>query len=378
MDLSSIINDSSGILTSKTFGGVSKESAMQAIKDAAEKVANAGKEAVGKLQAELESYKGKTAQEMAELTSQKDTVTLELKDTKKELNETKEELNKLKEELKETQKTKEHVRVLENGNKEIRKVNKNGAIMVKEVNANDRVVEYTVTQLDGSVRRTTFDPVTGKPIKTYTNVGGDKLIEYDEKGQVKSEKAVNKKAEKQEKPTLVYQTTPKFINGTFKEESGTEIERHYSDGSKEIVQVIKRNNKIARTSVKKYDKDGIFVESKENWPETKSESITKFEYEKNGKTLTVKSRTEIVSSEYKGQKYFNKDVLKPGLNGAMFIETNFTTVGDKSVKSKAIIDEYGMFTGKYNAIVKDKATGEKTVYEKLTLEEAKALARSEN
>ena len=141
MDLSSIINDSSGILTSKTFGGVSKESAMQAIKDAAEKVANAGKEAVGKVQAELESYKGKTAQEMAELTSQKETVALELKGTKEELNETKEELNKLKEELTETQKTKEQVRVLENGNKEIRKVNKNGAIMVKDVNANDQVVE---------------------------------------------------------------------------------------------------------------------------------------------------------------------------------------------------------------------------------------------
>ena len=374
MDLAGIINDSSTILTSKTFGGVSKDSALQAIKEAAEKVANAGKEAVGKVQAELDAYRGKTAQEMAELTSQKDTVNLELNDTKEELSKNQAELSKAKEELKANQRTKEHVKVLENGNKEIRKVNKNGALMVKEVNANDQVVKYTVTPLNGSVRRTTFDPVTGKAVKTYTNVGGDKLIEYDEKGQVKSEKAVNKKTEKQEKPTLVSQTAPKAIQGKFIGQYGTEIERHYSDGSKEIIQVIKENNQTYCTTVEKYDKNGINIETKRNWPESKSERITKFEYEKNGKTLTPKSRTEIESYEYKGQRYFIKDVLKPGHDGNMFIETHLITIDNKSVESKAIIDEYGLFTGKYNSIVKDTATGEKTVYENLTLEESKKLS----
>lgn len=372
MDLSSIINDSSGILTSKTFGGVSKESAMQAIKDAAEKVANAGKEAVGKVQAELESYKGKTAQEMAALTSQKDTVTLELKGAKEELNETKEELNKLKEELKETQKTKEHVRVLENGNKEIRKVNKNGAIMVKEVNANDQVVEYTVTQLDGSVRRTTFDPVTGKAVKTYTNVGGDKLIEYDEKGQVKSEKAVNKKTEKQEKPTLVSQTEPKRINNCT-----TEIERHYSDGSREAIQITRNGNEIIHTRVEKHNEKGLHVETKENWPKANNrENIFRFEYNLNGKTVTSKAVTEIFSHEKNGIKYVEKKVHKPGgINGSTFISSRSYSVGKSSVEAKAIIDEYGSFSGKYTAVVKDN-TGKKTIHENITESEYFTLCRS--
>ena len=33
--------------------------------------------------------------------------------------------------------------------------------MVKKYNAEGKLVKYSVTQLDGSIRRTTFDPITG-------------------------------------------------------------------------------------------------------------------------------------------------------------------------------------------------------------------------
>ena len=75
MGVERIVNEAASKLTSKTFGGVSKESAMEAIKAAVK----AGEEAVAKVTQELQAFKGKTAQEMAELTSKNDRVILQTK-----------------------------------------------------------------------------------------------------------------------------------------------------------------------------------------------------------------------------------------------------------------------------------------------------------
>ena len=43
--------------------------------------------------------------------------------------------------------------------------------MEKVVNKDGKTIQINVEQLDGSVRRTTYNPETGKPIRTYTNTG---------------------------------------------------------------------------------------------------------------------------------------------------------------------------------------------------------------
>ena len=78
-------------LKSKAFGGVSKESAEAGIELATKKTAELGNETIGKLQREMQELKGKTAKEIADITSQKDDVILQ---TKKEAQT---EINKVKE-----------------------------------------------------------------------------------------------------------------------------------------------------------------------------------------------------------------------------------------------------------------------------------------
>ena len=125
-------------LKSKAFGGVSKESAEAGIELATKRTAELGNETIGKLQREMQELKGKTAKEIADITSQKDAVILQTKkEAQTEINKVKEGANaaiqSAKKALKEAKASKIIEKILPNGNKLIRKANNNGAVMEKEI-----------------------------------------------------------------------------------------------------------------------------------------------------------------------------------------------------------------------------------------------------
>ena len=338
MDVKCIVSEAASKLTSKTFGGVSKESAMEAIKAAVK----AGEEAVAKVTQELQAFKGKTAQEMAELTSKNDRVILQTKAEAQAAVEAaqKQAAEQVKAAKAAARAPKVFEKVLPNGGKEVRKVSANGATMVKEYNAEEKLVKYSVTQLDSSIRRTTLDPITGKPVKTFTNIGGDKLIEYKE-GSSSITKAVNKKKVKAEKPTLVSQTEPKRIyNSNWGREGGYEVTRTYSDGSKEVVQKFTEGNNN-RTVVRKTNAKGIQTEEKITWeggnyrlnrynPEKRTRENTESYDIGNGIKLTTTNRAVYLPNEG-----------VPTATGCDYV------LGKAKVTADRIKDEFGLYTNKY-------------------------------
>lgn len=353
MGLERIVGEAASKLTSKTFGGVSKESAMEAIKAAV----RAGEEAVAKVTQELQAFKGKTAQEMAELTSKNDRVILQ---TKAEAQAAVEAAQKQASEQVKAAKAaarapKVFEKALPNGGKEVRKVSANGATMVKEYNADGKLLKYSVTQLDGSIRRTTFDPITGKPVKTFTNVGGDKLVEYKE-GSSSITKAVNKKKVKAQKPTLVSQTEPKRIyKSDWGREGGYEVTRTYSDGSKEVVQKFTEGNN-KRIKVTKTDAKDRCIEEKITWedgnyrlnrynPEKRTSENTESYDIGNGIKLTTTGRSVYLPHEG-----------APTNTGRDYV------LGKAKVTADRIKDEYGLYTDKYRIkVTYPKETGRKPV-----------------
>ena len=351
MGVEQVVSEASKQLISKTFGGVSKESAIAAIKAATEKMAKAGEEAVAKITQELQAYKGKSAQEMADLTSKNDRVILE---TKAEAKAAVEAAKKqAAEQLKAARAPKVFEKALPNGGKEVRKVSANGATMVKEYNADGKLLKYSVTQLDGSIRRTTFDPITGKPVKTFTNIGGDKLVWYKD-GNSSITKAVNKKKVKAQKPTLVSQTDPKRIfYSDYGREAGYEITRTYSDGSKEVVQKFtETNNK--RTIVRKLNAQNVQTEEKITW-ENGSEKINRYNPDK-------KTREYVEVIKLKNGlklKTANSTVNLPN-DGIATITGCEYAIGNAKLTATRIKDEYGLYTDKYRIKVTfPKETGKK-------------------
>ena len=353
MGLERIVGEAASKLTSKTFGGVSKESAMEAIKAAVK----AGEEAVAKVTQELQAFKGKTAQEMAELTSKNDRVILQ---TKAEAQAAVEAAQKQASEQVKAAKAaarapKVFEKALPNGGKEVRKVSANGATMVKEYNAEGKLVKYSVTQLDGSIRRTTFDPITGKPVKTYTNIGGDKLIEYKE-GSSSITKAVNKKKVKAEKPTLVSQTEPKRIyNSDWGHEGGYEVTRTYSDGSKEVVQKFTEGNNN-RTVVRKTNAKGTQTKEKITW-EDGNYRLNRYNPEKrtseNTESYDIGNGIKLITT--KRSVYLPNEGV-PTTTGSDYI------IGKAKVTADRIKDEFGLYTDKYRIkVTYPKETGRKPV-----------------
>ena len=353
MGLERIVSESASKLTSKTFGGVSKESAMEAIKAAVK----AGEEAVAKVTQELQAFKGKTAQEMAELTSKNDRVILQTKAEAQAAVEAaqKQAAEQVKAAKAAARAPKVFEKALPNGGKEVRKVSANGATMVKEYNAEGKLVKYSVTQLDGSIRRTTFDPITGKPVKTFTNIGGDKLVEYKE-GSSSITKAVNKKKVKAEKPTLVSQTEPKRISKTYwSGEGGYEVTRTYSDGSKEVVQKFTEGHN-KRTMVSKTNAKGIGTEEKITW-EGGNYRLNRYNPEKRTREITesydIGNGIKLITT--------NRSVYLPH-EGFQTTTGSDYIIGKAKVTAERIKDEFGLYTNKYRINVSyPRETGRKPV-----------------
>lgn len=275
-----IVKSASQTLKSKVLGGVSKESAEDAIKLAAEKMETLANQSIGAAQMELLALRNKTAQEIANITSQKDEVILQTKaQAQKEIANVKEEANAA---IKQSKASKLFEKILPNGNKLIRKHNKNGAVLEKELvsvkDANGEISEHVlsakVTNLAGDVRKTKFNPMTEKPISTYTDTVKPRLYEYNSEGKNTSIKDVNVKKVTPEKPILVSQSGPQRVT-TYYNEPAVQVQRVYSNGTTEtIMKVISRDN--PRTAIEKKSASGQVLERRTIWAENNSERIEKY------------------------------------------------------------------------------------------------------
>ena len=263
--ISKIVEAAEKGLKKKALGGFTPESTTEALKKTAQGVKELADNSIGKVQKELAEYKNKTACEMADLVSKKDTVILE-KDSK--ITEVSSKLQQANEKIKYALSVKvSKPRTLSNGNIETAKVNKNGAKMVTETLPDGRKVKVSVETLDGDVRVTKYDPVTGKPVSTFTNTNSDKLIKYDKNGKAINQENVNVKKGNIQKPTVVSQQILQ------ESDVKADIRRTYSDGSYEDIVFSKRRN--CEVWRKKYDRKGREIESFERFADG-SYTVKKF------------------------------------------------------------------------------------------------------
>lgn len=340
--ISELTQQAYSMLKNKTLGGVSKESAQTAISEAVNKAVQMGEEAVGKVQQEMQALRGKTAREIAEITSQKDVAVFNAKQ------EAAQAIARAKDEaaaaVKKAKSPKQAERVLPNGHKEVRKVNRNGAVMVKEYNEAGQLLKSNVTTLDGTIRRTSYNPLTGKPVKTFTNTSGkDMLIEYSDNGMTKMTGVNNKKAAPQ-KPTLVSQTRPRPVNDGWSGETGQGFERIYSDGSKEEISRFFNpdyRGVVNRTILKRYDKDGKLVYDQTKWPD--GNAVREHIYKDNRR---ISKEYAIVRGERRKSEI--EAVYDNNTNRSVIVKAKKETDESKTVYT-ALKDELGFYTGKYRA-----------------------------
>lgn len=243
--IAEVVQNAKSLYKSKTFGGVSEDSANKALSNVANAIKQMADDTVGAFQRELDNFKGKTASEMADLTSQRDEF---IQKAQKEA----ERANNAEAKIQQGMKSKVgKPKVLENGNIEYKKVNKNGATLTVEKTPDDKLVRVKGEDIDGNLRETTFNTETGKRVKTFTNVNGDKVYDYEhnvvkELNRVKSQ-------------------TPKMLSEEIvKKDLGhniMQLKRSYSDGSVEYVFYDMKAQ--IETSSRKLDKHGNFIETKE-------------------------------------------------------------------------------------------------------------------
>ena len=369
-------------LKSKAFGGVSKESAEAGIELATKRTAELGNETIGKLQQEMQELKGKTAKEIADITSQKDAVILQTKkEAQTEINKVKEGANaaiqSAKKALKKAKASKIIEKILPNGNKLIRKANNNGAVMEKEIallkNKNGEISEHMlnakVTDLAGNVRKTKYNPLTGKPINTYTDTVKPRLYEYDSNGKNNTVKDVNIKKLKSTKPTLVTQTEPHEINAGPSGERAIGVDRIFSDGSSETIAKITNPNN-PRVIVAKKDPSGQVYERATTWTENNSQRIERFE--KDGTYIETEKFIDTNNQLFSRTIYSAKDQMSS--RRICIGEKVMNSIGKKQIKRQK--DEFGFYTntykGKYTFL---KDSNKKTIKLEGTKEEIDKLVK---
>lgn len=340
-EMSGIVNKATKGLKDRTLGGVTKESALDSIQKGVSEALNKGEELVGKVQQELQQFKNKTAQEMSEMTSKNDKVVFETKNAaQKAINEVKEKAAEL---VKKAKAIKSSSKTLSNGNTEIRKVNKNGAVMVKEVNPQGVTVRSEVTNLAGDYRKTLYDPISGKPLKTFTDVNGDKLIEY-KNGILPSVKSVNNKKLKPTKPTVVSQSQPKPGKTSYLGESASEFERIYSDGSKEIITEVTRDKNVERICINGYNPEGKLVSEITSHPGAKAKYTQLYDPESNSR---IKIQEFVTADGIKNTK--KENIKFDDTIGGYSLTSGEHKIGENTIKFHRLKDEFGLITEKFQA-----------------------------
>lgn len=360
-DLTRITQNALTHLKGKTFGGVSKESAQEAVEHGVTEVIKQGREAIGQVQQEMTLLRNKTAQEISQITSEKDVAIFNAKQEAQQKIATAQKA--ADEKVKQAKAPKTFEKLLENGNKLIRKVNQNGAVMEKElittVDKNqqpvERVLRAKVETLAGDIRKTTYNPQTGKPVKTYTNTNGSKIYEYKEDGFATKVDDVNVKKVKAEKPTIITQTPAKPVPGYWQGETGMEFERIYSDGSKDtITKILNRNhNDDTRVKLVKVDKDGNFLEETTKWENGAVRTNKRMPNGANRESETF------INQEGQPVTYYSERLYDTTTSERVTTEFG-GTYQNLRYSAKIQKDEFGLYTGKYKAKIKfPKESGKK-------------------
>lgn len=319
-NVKNIVQSAENGLKKKALGGFTPESTKEALQKVADGVKQLADNAIGAVQRELQMYKGKSAQEMAELTSKKDAVILG-KD--KQIQEAAEKLADAKQQIKTAKSVKTgKPKTLPNGNIETVKVNKNGARMTTETTPDGRKVNVSVETLDGDIRKTKYDPVSGKPVKTFTNINGDKTIEY---GEYESKiKDVNVKKSK---------TKPTVVNRVQEVDNRTGervIRQTYSDGSYKIAHP---KNNYGAVQVESFSPSQKLTKRVTTWDE--AQRIEKF----GDKTYTCTD---------KNSHFTTTQVQKYDSTGKSYVASLKTVRKDGSIeKFKRDVDEFGIVKPEY-------------------------------
>lgn len=230
-------------LEKSMLGGIKKESAVKAIKDVAEE----GSRQIEQLTQTASSQSARItglSQEVKEATQQLKNANASLVYTQGELAtkdkalvETTEQLTKTKADLSDAKSTKKGVSKLKDGSIQEISVNKNGTRMKKIIGVNGNLKSYEVEQLDGSVRKTEFDSISGKRVQTKTNTTGEEVtMDYDLAG-----KNTKVSTNVDPKPTLVNRER---VDGKIVEE--------FSDGSK----IVRSKIGEGKSQIENFDKAG--------------------------------------------------------------------------------------------------------------------------
>lgn len=256
INIQKIAAESAATLKGKMMGGVSRESAVDAITGAATKVADIMTEEARVAQRNFQSSIDQMRRTHAQEIASKDTFirgqAAEITETKSALTQSQQEnatlgkkLSGLADRIKRAA-TFRRIKTNPDGTEVFAKSNVNGAKMEKVVNKDGKTTQINVEQLDGSVRRTTYNPETSKPIRTYTNTGKEPVeIIYDQYGRsVKTRKVNVKKADAQNvpKPTVVSTKILRDDDGV------RELESQMSDGSIKKVMISKKNGEVIQSS----------------------------------------------------------------------------------------------------------------------------------
>lgn len=250
INIQKITTESASRLKSKMMGGVSRESAVEAIGDAANKVMGAMQEeakvAQRNFQTSIEQLRNTHAQEIASKDSFIRGQVDKLSQTEAALTTSQQENATLSQQVArfgdriKRVLTFKKIKTNPDGSEVFAKANLNGTKAEKTVNSQGKVVQVNVEQLDGSVRRTTYNPETGKPVRTYTNTGKEPVeILYDQYGRTSAIRTVNVKKTVAPKPTPV--GSPLILRD---DESVRQIQTTMSDGSIKKVMVLKSNGEV--------------------------------------------------------------------------------------------------------------------------------------
>ena len=322
------IKNGKELLQKKTLGGVTTESAQKAIENVARNVEDIGNKEIAKIRMQLNAEKGDLHRQLVEMTNKKDSAEFHLKQVTNERDRAAEALKNVSEGLNAARKTKVgKPKINSNGNVEVTKSNKNGARMTVEYAQNEAKtpLSYTVEDIDGYVRKTTLNPATGKPIKTYTDTNGGHNYEYLPNG-TKVKRVNVKKAS--DKPVKTTKQTLEENRDWLK------FQQNYSDGSYEIIDYSKQKSRVVKSV--KINAEGKKIGEKELDHYNGKAGYKTWELNPETGKQTKFSRKYDLGD---GQKF--EDVKYYAEDGMTVIKSKYVLPSGMKRVAKAKVDEFG-------------------------------------